>query len=228
MVTSSRIIGIGMTSQRTRTRMIERLRQHGIVDEFILDAMSKTPRHLFVEEALASRAYEETALPIGFGQTISNPLTVAYMLSMVRDQFQHPIKRALEIGTGCGYQAAIMSHFCEEVFSVERIANLAVKATHYLKQLNYTNVKVLHADGHYGWVNYAPFDAIVVAAAAREVPAELLSQLACGGKMILPITNNNASRHQQLHLIHKTHSGMIEQIELKPVHFVPLLNGKVD
>lgn len=228
MVTSSRIIGIGMTSQRTRTRMIERLRLHGIVDEVVLDAMSKTPRHLFVDEALASRAYEETALPIGFGQTISNPLTVAYMLAMVREQSPYPIKRALEIGTGCGYQAAVMSHFCEEVFSVERIANLAIKATHCLKQLNYTNVNVLHADGHYGWMHEAPFDAIVVAAAAREVPSELLMQLAPDGKMILPITNSASNRHQQLHLIHKKRTGMIEQLELKSVHFVPLLNGKVE
>src|SRR5512138_490815 len=177
--------GIGMTSQRTRARMVQRLREKGIRDERVLDAMEQVPRHLFVEEALASRAYEDTALPIGFAQTISQPYVVARMIELVLGAGTP--RKVLEVGTGCGYQAAVLSRVFAEVYSVERIRALLERARRNLLGLRLGNLRLAHGDGYAGLEGAAPFDAIVVAAAAPSVPPALLQQLAPGGKMILPL-----------------------------------------
>lgn len=215
---SSRLSGIGMTSQRTRLRMIERLRTEGIRDEVVLGAMSDVPRHIFVDEALASRAYDDVALPIGFGQTISHPFTVARMCELARAA--RLLGRVLEIGTGCGYQAAILSRLAQEVYSVERIAGLISKARTRLRELNCRNVRLKHTDGHRGLKEAAPFDAIVMSAAASHVPEALTEQLAEGGRLVLPL----GTREQRLMLITRTASG-VEQSTLDEVKFVPLLGG---
>lgn len=210
--------GIGMTSQRTRARMVERLRKQGIRDEVVLNAMAEVPRHIFVEEALASRAYEDVALPLGYGQTISSPYTVARMLELLRGG--KGIGRALEIGSGCGYQAAVLSHLAREVYTLERVAPLAVKARVRLRDLGITNVRVRQADGHAGFPNAAPYDSIVVAAAATHVPQALLEQLAVGGKMILPM----GTHEQHLSVIERNAQGYNETV-LEAVKFVPLRSG---
>jgi len=180
---SSNHIGIGMTSQRTRMRMVQRLREQGIRDEVVLNAMGEVPRHIFVDEALAHRAYEDIALPIGFGQTISNPWVVARMLELARNG--GPLGKVLEIGTGCGYQAAVLSRLAKQVYSVERISQLLMRARLKLRELRITNVRVKHGDGHLGLKEVAPYDAIVMAAAATHVPDALLAQLAPGGRLVL-------------------------------------------
>ncbi len=215
---STRHTGIGMTSQRTRARMVERLRQLGIKDEVVLAALNAIPRHIFIEEALSSRAYEEISLPIGFGQTISNPYIVARMSELLRAGGE--LNKVLEIGTGCGYQAAVLSRIAKEVFSVERIAPLLAKARVSLRELRLPNVRLKHADGCMGLPEAGPFDGIIMAAAATHVPPELLQQLAEGGRMILPI----GSGEQRLRLIERTADGLVET-ELEPVKFVPLLQG---
>jgi protein-L-isoaspartate(D-aspartate) O-methyltransferase len=217
--------GIGMTSRRTRERMIERLRTQGIRDEVVLAAMAAVPRHVFVEEALASRAYEDTALPIGFGQTISQPYVVARMIAALR--VGGPIRKVLEIGTGCGYQAAVLARTFDEVYSVERIGGLLERARGNLRELRLSNLRLVHGDGNRGLEEAAPFDAIVVAAAANEVPQALREQLAVGGRMILPVRVPGAEAAvQRLVLIERTARAM-QETDLDLVRFVPLESGKM-
>jgi protein-L-isoaspartate(D-aspartate) O-methyltransferase len=211
--------GLGMTSERTRRRMVERLRASGVRDEAVLTAMAEVPRHIFVDEALSSRAYEDMSLPLGFGQTISHPLTVARMCELARAG--KALGRVLEIGTGCGYQAAVLSRLAREVYSLERIEALLESArVHILRELKLRNVRMKLADGNEGLAEVAPFDAIVMAAAANKPPAALVEQLAPGGRMILPIGGEN----QRLCLIEKTQAGVVDQL-LESVRFVPLLSG---
>ena len=212
--------GIGMTSQRTRTRMVERLRESGIGDERVLGAMAAVPRHLFVEEALASRAYEDTALPIGFAQTISRPFVVARMIELVIAG-REP-KNVLEVGTGCGYQAAVLAQIFAEVYSIERIKALLERARANLLALRLRNLRLAHGDGYAGLDKAAPFQCIIVAAAARQRPEALLRQLAPGGRMILPL---HEGAGQRLVLIERSGRGFI-QSELDPVRFVPMEMGK--
>ena len=215
----SKARGIGMTSQRTRDRMVARLRKKGIRDEAVLAAIAAVPRHIFIEEALASRAYEDTALPIGFEQTISQPFIVARMLEALRDD--KPLRKVLEIGTGCGYQAALLAKLAKEVYSVERIAGLLEKARSNLRPLRLSNLRLVHADGNQGLPEAAPFDGIIVAAAAPGIPPALLQQLAPGGRMIVPVGADN----QVLCLIEKTSTGLTEKW-LDAVRFVPLRGGR--
>jgi len=212
--------GIGMTSQRTRARMAERLREAGIRDERVLGAMGSVPRHLFVEEALASRAYEDTALPIGFSQTISQPYVVARMIELILQK--SPLGRVLEVGTGCGYQAAVLAQIFPEVYSVERIKALLERARVNLLGLRLKNLRLAHGDGYAGLEKAAPFQSIVVAAAARQVPEALLRQIAPGGRMILPL---HEGPRQRLVLYERSGRGFIES-ELDPVRFVPMEMGK--
>ena len=208
-----------MTSQRTRMRMVERLRGLGIRDEVVLAAMSEVPRHIFVDEALASRAYDDFALPLGFGQTISSPYIVARMSELARNGAV--IGKALEIGTGCGYQTAVLARLAKEVYSVERLAPLVSKARAHLREVRVTNVRLRHGDGLNGMPALAPFDAIVMAAAATHVPESLLGQLAVGGRMVLPMVSN---RKQRLCVIERTMQGYNEK-KMDDVRFVPLLPG---
>ena len=208
-----------MTSQRTRDRMVARLRDNGIRDEAVLSAMASVPRHIFVDEGLASRAYEDTALPIGFEQTISQPLVVARMLEELRAA--KPLANVLEVGTGCGYQAALLACLAKDVYSVERIAGLLEKARRNLRPLRLSNLRLVHADGALGLPEAAPFDGIIVAAAAADVPGALLQQLGPGGRMIVPV----GSGDQTLCLIERTATGLTEKW-LDAVRFVPLRGGK--
>ena len=211
--------GIGMTSKRTRARMIERLRAQGIVNEAVLQAMETVPRHLFVEEALSSRAYEDTALPLGMGQTISQPFVVARMIELLLNG-RSSLGKTLEIGAGCGYQAAVLGQLSREVYALERLAPLLTKAQANIRQLELSNVFLRHADGHWGLPGQAPFDSIIVAAAGGQVPAALLEQMAPGGRMILPI----GTSEQYLCFIERTAQGYVEK-HLEAVRFVPLLSG---
>lgn len=216
-------IGIGMTSQRTRLRMVDRLREKGIEDERVLAAMAAVPRHLFVDEALASRAYEDTALPIGFSQTISQPYVVARMIESLIGDSGVPAK-VLEIGTGCGYQAAVLAQLAREVYSVERIAALLERARTNLRSLRLSNLRLTHGDGNLGLGQAAPFNAIVVAAAAREVPEALLRQLAQGGRMVLPL--KSGPRGAQRLALYERGARSITETVLDEVLFVPLQTGK--
>jgi protein-L-isoaspartate(D-aspartate) O-methyltransferase len=211
--------GIGMTSQRTRLRMVERLRTQGIRDEVVLSALAEVPRHLFVDEALASRAYEDIALPLGFGQTISSPYTVARMTELVRGGAT--LNRVLEIGTGCGYQAAVLSRIAKEVYSIERLAPLLAKARKHLRELRVINIRFRHGDGQSGMPEVAPFDAILVSAAATHVPSTLLEQIAVGGRMIVPLTQQG---EQRLCIVERSQHGLTEK-KMDVVKFVPLLPG---
>lgn len=213
--------GIGMTSQRTRQRMIERLREQGIGDERVLIAMAQIPRHLFVEEGLAHRAYEDTALPISHGQTISQPWVVARMTEIILAHAKG--EKILELGTGSGYQAAVLGCLFKQVFSVERIDQLTKTARRRLVKLGYQNVRCKTGDGFSGWSNEAPFDLIIGTAAPTEPPLKLLDQLTADGMMILPVGDN---KQQQLTLIHKQAEGHRQQL-LDPVTFVPLLTGVI-
>jgi protein-L-isoaspartate(D-aspartate) O-methyltransferase len=214
--------GNGMTSTRTQSRMIERLRERGITDEAVLAAMQAVPRHIFVEEALESRAYEDTALPIGYAQTISQPFVIARMLEELRRgrNGEKALGKTLEIGTGCGYQAALLAHLAPEVYSIERIEALAERARRNLRELRLPNLRLKYGDGSNGIPEAAPFDSIISAAAAPNVPPALLQQLAMGGKMILPIGNED----QALCMVERTPRGVRESW-LDPVRFVPLLAG---
>ncbi|MHB9119787.1 MAG: protein-L-isoaspartate(D-aspartate) O-methyltransferase [Burkholderiales bacterium] len=213
-----KLSGIGMTSQRTRARMLDRLREQGVRDEEVLSVVGGIPRHIFVDEALSSRAYEGTALPIGFGQTISNPYTVARMTEILFASGK--LNKVLEIGTGCGYQTAVLSRLAREVYSVERIAPLLAKARKHLQELRISNVRLKHTDGGMGLPEVAPFDGIIMTAAATHVPQELLRQLAVGGRMVLPI----GGQEQRLVLIE--HAGQeYRETTLETVKFVPLLSG---
>ncbi|HEY5929736.1 MAG TPA: protein-L-isoaspartate(D-aspartate) O-methyltransferase [Burkholderiales bacterium] len=215
---NTRISGIGMTSQRTRMRMVERLRDQGVRDEQVLAAMLDIPRHIFVDEALSSRAYDDVSLPIGFGQTISNPFTVARMVELARGG--RALEKVLEIGTGCGYQAAVLSRVAKGVYSVERLAGLLSKARIRLRELGIRNVKVKHGDGHTGLKEVGPFDAIVIAAAATHLPELLAEQLAQGGRLVLPL----GTREQRLVLVERTADGFTQSV-LDEVKFVPMIAG---
>ena len=211
--------GIGMTSQRTRDRLADTLIEMGIESEPVLDAIRQTPRHLFVDEALASRVYENTALPIGFGQTISQPYIVAKMTeALIKDR---ELKNVLEVGTGCGYQTVIMAQFARQIYTVERINALLVRARERFQKLAYTNIRSKHADGNIGWSAHAPFDGIIVAAAPVGVPESLLEQLAIEGRLIIPV---GKSGDQKLLLITRKEEGYEEEI-IDSVSFVPMLGG---
>jgi protein-L-isoaspartate(D-aspartate) O-methyltransferase len=212
------LAGVGLTSQRTRARMVERLREQGVRDERVLAAMASVPRHLFVEEAFASRAYEDTALPLGFQQTISQPYAVARMIEALRGGRE--LGKTLEVGAGSGYQAAVLAQLSPEVFAVERIAALLERARVNLRHLRLPNVRLKHADGTVGLPEAAPFDTIIVAAAASQVPQALLEQLAPGGRMVLPV----GVRDQVLCLIERNARGFAES-RLEMVRFVPLITG---
>lgn len=212
--------GIGMTSQRTRDRLITRLVEMGIKSKDVLDVIKNTPRHIFVDEALSSRAYENTALPIGYNQTISQPYIVARMTEALLENGDRP-KSVLEIGTGCGYQTAILAQLVDKVYSIERIDALLKKARATLATLKLRNVRLKHGDGNRGWKEYAPFDAILVAAAPEGVPEKLLQQLAVNGRLIIPVGRPG---EQKLLLIKRAETGFEEQ-QLDMVSFVPMLEG---
>jgi len=212
--------GIGMTSQRTRDRLIERLRSEGITNDSVLQVMRKTPRHLFIDEALASRAYEDTALPIGYGQTISQPYIVARMTEILLEG--PPLKRVLEVGTGCGYQTAILAQLIEHLYTVERIAPLQEQAKQRLLQLQLRNIVFRVTDGYWGWNDYAPYDGILVTAAPEEIPQELLMQLADGGRMVIPI---GPGGKQRLFVIQRDGDEFHHE-SLDWVSFVPLVKGR--
>jgi protein-L-isoaspartate(D-aspartate) O-methyltransferase len=212
-------VGIGMTSQRTRQRMIDRLREKGIRDEAVLAAMAAVPRHVFVEEALSYRAYEDTALPLGLGQTISQPYIVARMIEVLKAG-RPGLGRTLEIGAGCGYQAAVLAQLTDEVYAIERLEALIAKAKLNLRQVQEFRVRLKHGDGQLGLPEAAPFDTIILAAAAQRVPPALLQQLALGGRMMLPLGTGD----QVLCLIERRPEGFVES-RLDAVRFVPLLSG---
>lgn len=213
--------GIGMTSQRTRDRLILRLREEGIHNENVLEVMSRTPRHIFVDEALASRSYEDTALPIGHGQTISQPYIVARMTELLLES--GPLKKVLEVGTGSGYQTAILAKLVEEVFTVERIAPLMQQAKEKLSSLNLNNIRFLQSDGSWGWPQQAPFDAIIATAAPEEIPVELTQQLAEeGGILVIP---HGPTTAQRLSVIERQ-GETLNTTDLDMVSFVPLIREK--
>lgn len=212
-------VGIGMTSSRTRERLIERLRAEGIADARVLEAMRATPRHLFVDEALASRAYEDTALPIGYGQTISQPYIVARMSEAV--MAEGPPVSVLEIGTGCGYQAAVLARLVPSVCSVECIRPLMAGARRHLLELGLRNVRLRHGDGHAGWSERAPFDVVLLTAAPEVVPQALFGQLAPQGRLIAPVGRQGC---QDLRVYRHTDQG-IEFDSLGTVSFVPFTSG---
>jgi protein-L-isoaspartate(D-aspartate) O-methyltransferase len=216
--------GIGMTSDRTRARMIERLRNDGIRDEVVLSAMNGVPRHIFVDEALAIRAYDDVPLPIGNGQTISQPWVVARMSELARNG--RALDAVLEIGTGCGYQTAVLAHLATTVYTVERIAALVNKARRNLTSLKLRNVRLKHGDGSADLGEPLQVDAIVVTAGATHVPTPLLKYLKPGGRMVLPLAQGEGDERgvQRLTVIDATPAGMREQV-LDAVRFVPLLPG---
>lgn len=211
-----------MTSQRTRDRLIERLREQGITNQRVLDTMRATPRHIFLDEALSHRAYEDSALPIGFQQTLSQPYIVARMTELLLAG--GPRERVLEVGTGSGYQTAILAQCVGRVFSVERIRPLQEKARKRLRHLSLHNVHLRHADGGMGWPERGPFDAILSAAAPEVVPPELLEQLAVGGRLVIPV--GEQGKPQSLYVYDRREDGIEEQC-IEPVLFVPLLSGVV-
>jgi protein-L-isoaspartate(D-aspartate) O-methyltransferase len=198
--------------------MLTRLREQGIKDEVVLSAMGEIPRHIFVDEALSIRAYEDVSLPIGFGQTISQPYTVARMTEVLRNG--GALAKVLEIGTGCGYQTAVLSKIAGDVYSLERIRPLVMKARSHLRTLKCTNIKLDHADGSIGLASYAPFQGIIVTAAASHIPEELLAQLDVGGRLVIPVGTTT----QILYLIERT-ATEFKQTKLETVKFVPLLGG---
>lgn len=215
---SPHIRGIGMTSQRTRDRLIERLREKGIRNERLLEVIRRTPRHLFVDEALSSRAYEDTALPIGFNQTISQPYIVARMTESL---LAGAPQKVLEIGTGSGYQAAVLAQLVPQVYTVERIMALVPLARQRFRDLNLRNLHLKQSDGTWGWPQQAPFDAILVTAAPAEIPTALLDQLAEGGRLVIPI---GTGAGQTLAVITRNSDGY-EREDLEQVSFVPLVGG---
>jgi protein-L-isoaspartate(D-aspartate) O-methyltransferase len=211
--------GIGMTSARTRERLIQRLMEQGIRDPRVLDRIRNVPRHLFVDEALASRAYEDTALPIGHSQTISQPYVVARMTEAVT--VGGTPAKVLEVGTGCGYQTAVLAPLVGRLYSIERIGPLLDKAKERVKQLGIKNVRFKHADGSEGWKSQAPFDAILVAAAPHSVPMKLLEQLKDGGRLVAPV--GPEGQQELLRLTRRGDQYMRERLGF--VSFVPLLGG---
>jgi protein-L-isoaspartate(D-aspartate) O-methyltransferase len=214
-----RFSGIGMTSARTRDRLVQRLREQGITSLAVLDRIRNVPRHIFVDEALGSRAYEDTALPIGFGQTISQPYIVARMTEALLEG--GPLQRVLEVGTGCGYQTAVLAPLVERILTIERIEPLLERAKERLKELGIRNVRFRHGDGSVGWKSQAPFDGILVAAAPLVVPEALLKQLRVGGRLLVPV---GPEGEQELVRFTRREQ-RIERESLGPVAFVPLLGG---
>jgi protein-L-isoaspartate(D-aspartate) O-methyltransferase len=210
--------GIGMTSPRTRARMVDRLRTQGVRDETVLSAMNNVPRHMFVDEALAGRAYDDVSLPINYGQTISQPYIVARMTEVLRNGKQ--LGKVLEVGTGCGYQAAVLAQVAQQVYSVERILPLHERARKLLRDLKIRNVVLRHADGTSGLMEGAPFDGIIMACAAPALSEALKAQLTVGGRMVLPV----GTQEQYLYLVERTESGF-KETRLEAVKFVPLLAG---
>ena len=219
LVRKPNIRGSGMTSDRTRERMVRRIQHAGVGDERVLAALRSLPRHVFVDEALSTRAYDDDALPIGFGQTISQPLTVARMTEALLQG--STAAKILEVGTGCGYQAAVLASLVAQVYSVERIAALIRIARSHFMKLGIRNVRLRHGDGYLGWQEYAPYDAIIVTAAAPEVPPALLDQLLVGGRLIMPVGN---AGQQVLYLVTRT-AGGYRRIRLDNANFVPLTAG---
>ena len=217
---ANKLAGIGMTSQRTRDRLIARLRDEGIENERVLDVMRTTPRHIFVDEALASRAYEDTALPIGYGQTISQPYIVARMSEVLLGGGQ--CNKVLEIGSGSGYQTAVLAQLVDQIYTVERIPELHARAKKCLAELQLSNVRFQLSDGSWGWKQFAPYDGIIVTAAPEQVPEELLTQLADGGRLVIPSGRANA---QRLRLIVRSGDSFSETL-LDWVSFVPLIKGE--
>lgn len=213
--------GIGMTSRRTRDRLAQRLRDQGVVNEEVLNVVRDTPRHIFIDEALSHRAYEDTALPIGFNQTISQPYIVARMTELLLEG--EPLNSVLEVGTGSGYQTAVLAQLVDQVFSVERIRPLQEKARKRLQRLKLHNVMLRHTDGGMGWPEKAPFDGILVTAAPREIPHELLEQLTVGGRLVIPVGHDE----QILKRITRVAEDKYETETLEAVRFVPLLSGTV-
>ncbi len=213
--------GVGMTSQRTRERMVQRLMDQGVSNLEVLDVIRNTPRHIFLDEALSHRAYEDSSLPIGFGQTLSQPYIVGRMTEIVLSA-SGSLDRVLEVGTGSGYQTSILAQLVGQLFSVERIKPLQDKARKRLRDMGLRNVEFSHADGGFGWPSKAPFNAILSAAAPRIVPQELLNQLAPNGVLVIPV----GAEEQQLHMVIRDGDSdkFITQI-LEPVKFVPLLSG---
>lgn len=212
--------GVGMTSQRTRDRLVQRLRDQGIMDERILDVVTSTPRHAFIDEALAHRAYEDIALPIGFNQTISQPYIVARMTEVLLGG--GPLGRVLEIGTGSGYQAAVLAQLVDRVYTVERISGLLEKAVSRFRLLGLRNIQYKHADGGLGWPERGPYDGIIITASPRRIPDELIAQLTEGGRMVVPLGHGD---QQQLTMITNSADGVISEV-LEAVKFVPLMGGK--
>ena len=214
--------GIGMTSQRTRDRLIERLREKNIQNESVLEVMRSTPRHIFVDEAMATRAYEDTALPIGLGQTISQPYIVARMTEALLEG--GPLDKVLEIGTGSGYQTALLSRLVKRVHSVERIEALQQQARLRFQELGLRNIRLKYSDGNWGWDDYAPYDGIIVTAAPAKVPKPLFDQLKIGGRLVIPVGEQEGSQH--LLIVTRTEEGF-DSKTLDLVSFVPLLGGRV-
>lgn len=216
---NDRLFNAVQSTQRARLRMVERLREQGIRDERVLAAMAAVPRHMFVEEALAHRAYEDTALPLGFQQSISQPYVVARMIEAVATG--RSLGKTLEVGTGCGYQAAVLSHLATDVYTIERIAPLLERAKRNLRHLRLPNVRLKLADGNLGLPEAAPFDTIIVAAAAAVIPPALLAQLAPAGRLMMPVGRPS---DQQLLMVERRAKGFSET-RLDPVRFVPLVAG---
>ena len=213
------INGIGMTSARTRERLVSRLREAGITDVRVIDVMRSTPRHFFIDEALAHQAYDDTALPIGQGQTISQPWVVARMTELLMEQ--GPRQKILEIGTGCGYQTAVLAAFGGEVYSVERIRLLQDQARKRIAALGFAKVQFKHADGGYGWSSEAPFDGILAACGRPDIPQDLLNQLADGGRLVMPV----GEREQQRLTVVDHQDDEFHTTELNMMHFVPFQRG---
>jgi protein-L-isoaspartate(D-aspartate) O-methyltransferase len=220
MVSKLQLDGIGMTSQRTRNRMIDRLREQGISNLTVLETMLNTPRHIFVDEGLSHRAYDDTSLPIGHNQTLSQPYIVARMTELLLEVAP---KKVLEIGTGSGYQTAVLSQLVDQLYSVERIKPLLDKAKQRIKLLKIDNVYFQHANGGEGWKKHGPFDAILSAAAPSQIPQELKDQLAVGGRMVIPVGN---AREQHLYVVDRKEHGFTEK-KVEVVNFVPLVGGRL-
>jgi protein-L-isoaspartate(D-aspartate) O-methyltransferase len=214
--------GIGMTSQRTRERLVKRLEEQGIKNPMVLDAIRQTPRHIFVDEALASRAYEDTALPIGYSQTISQPFVVARMTEALVET--GPLDKVLEVGTGSGYQSAVLARFATTLYTVERIEPLLMQARRRFMELRIRNIRSHHSDGNWGWPEHEPYDGIIVTAAPVEIPQSLLTQLQIGGRLVMPV---GQSGEQDLLLITRTETGFEKEV-LNQVSFVPMLGGTVE
>mgnify|MGYP002150431414 CR=1 FL=1 len=220
-MTKLNINGIGMTSQRTRDRLVERLLDQGIKNFEVLDVMRTTPRHIFLDEALAHRAYEDASLPIGFQQTLSQPYIVARMTELLLAS--GPLTRVLEVGTGSGFQTAVLAQLVDKVYSVERIKPLQDKARERLRLLKARNIHFKHANGEFGWSERGPYDGIISTAAPERIPSELIDQLAIGGRLVLPVGDN---REQQLTVVEKNEHGVVTSI-IEPAFFVPLKSGVI-